>query len=105
MCYGLSKMSVANEMVKGINPYKRLLYVEFLEFISRIADEKYKGQQSIPLYQKIEWVLDDILKLVNVARREIKRRIEFVLDESDESVQEDDHYDNDDRDDHQHQNY
>ena len=37
MCFGMSKMTVTNEMVKGFNPYKKLTYVEFLEFIGRLA--------------------------------------------------------------------
>jgi len=38
----MSKMTVVYEMAKGPNPYKKLAFVEFLEFIGRIAAEKYK---------------------------------------------------------------
>ena len=42
-CYGLSKMTIANEMnFKGANPYLKLIFVEFLEFIGRIAELEYK---------------------------------------------------------------
>lgn len=89
LCYGLSKMTVGNEMVKGVNPYKRLTYVEFLEYIGRVAYEKYKEDStSPPLYIKIERLLDDLLYLVNHSRREIQRRVEFNMDDSDESVDE-----------------
>jgi hypothetical protein len=50
MCYGLSKMTVPNEMMKGANPYKKLAYVEFLEYLGRVAYEKYKELEDIPLY-------------------------------------------------------
>ena len=72
LSYGLSKMTVKNEMEKGllINPYKRLAYVEFLEYIGRVAAEKYKtSSQSLSV--KIEKVLDDILPLVGASRKEI----------------------------------
>ena len=35
--YGMSKMSVIYEMAKGPNPFKKMIYVEFLEYICRIA--------------------------------------------------------------------
>ena len=50
MCYGLSKMTVPFEMIKGPNPFKKLAFVEFLEFIGRLAHEKYKHYQEWPLY-------------------------------------------------------
>ena len=85
-CYGLSKMTVKNEQEKGVaNPYKKMLFVEFLEYIGRIAQEKYKAS-SQPLYIKIEKVLDVILTLVGSTRKEIQRRVEVTVEESDESV-------------------
>lgn len=43
-CYGMSKMTVANENDDG-KKYDRLLFVEFLEMIVRVADNKYnKGR-------------------------------------------------------------
>ncbi|CDW81533.1 UNKNOWN [Stylonychia lemnae] len=78
MCYGLCKMTVTNEMrYKDINPYIKLNFVEFLEYIGRIAHEEYKGLD-IPLYQKIENILDMILPLVGTVRNEIQRH-EVVL--------------------------
>lgn len=49
MCYGLSKMTVQLEMAKGPNPYKKLVFVEFLEYLGRVAFEKYKTSE-LPLY-------------------------------------------------------
>ena len=56
--YGMSKMTVKNEMEKGVNPYKKLLFVEFLEFIGRCAALKYR-RSSEPLYLKIEKLLEN----------------------------------------------
>ena len=50
-CYGMSKMSVINEMgFKGINPYLKMQFVEFLEYIGRVADIKYKESNDLALY-------------------------------------------------------
>ena len=50
-CYGMSKMTVPNEMVfkDNTNPYLKLAFVEFLEYIGRIADFKYKDDEETPL--------------------------------------------------------
>ncbi len=43
-CYGMSKITVANENEQNKN-YHRLLFVEFLEMIGRVADFKFKGSE------------------------------------------------------------
>eukprot|EP00347_Sterkiella_histriomuscorum_P008584 403344534 len=83
--YGMSKMTVKNEMEKGANPYKKLLFVEFLEFIGRSAALKYR-RSSEPLYLKIEKILDLILPVVGMSRRDFVRKVEIPNVESDESV-------------------
>jgi len=51
-------MTVTNEMrYKDINPYTKLSFVEFLEFLGRVAYEEHKNLD-LPLYQKIEMILD-----------------------------------------------
>ncbi len=70
MCYGLSKMSVINDFQDSLG-YKKLEFVEFLEFICRIAHEKYKPkiydsvfleqQEDLQIYEKLERLLDLIL--------------------------------------------
>jgi hypothetical protein len=67
-CFGLSKMTAPHEMGKGGNPYKKILFVEFLEYIGRIAAEKYKDVDE-PLYLKIEKILDQILPYINATRK------------------------------------
>ncbi len=64
-CYGMSKMTVKNEMEKGAQSYQKLVFVEFLEFIGRAAFEKYKNV-SEPLVEKIDKVIGMILPIVGV---------------------------------------
>ena len=68
-CYGMSKMTVLNE-VKQSKKYDKLELPEFNEYIGRIADFKYKDQADFTLGQKIEFVLDDIFRLINYKRNE-----------------------------------
>ena len=58
--------------------------MELLELIGRIADVKFKGtdiDKTMSLAQKIEFVLDDFLTLVEVKRRDVK----ITVDEHSES--------------------
>lgn len=82
-CYGMSKMTVTNEQEDSTTKYRRLQFVEFLELIGRIADHKFKGteMEKIPLAQKIEFVLDDVLALVEVKRKDVQ----IVIDDESES--------------------
>ena len=43
-------------------------YNEFLEFIARIADIWFEGteMEEIPLYRKVEYFLERLLKLVDL---------------------------------------
>ena len=73
-CYGMSKMSVVMEQ-DNMGQYKILKLVELLEMIGRAAHFKYKDNsdlsESMTLAQKIEHVLDVMLKLVGVARKDV----------------------------------
>ena len=81
-------MTVKNEMEKGgTQQYKKILYVEFLEFIGRIAAEKYKTSGN-PLYMKIEYVLDTLLSYAGVERKEMITEIEIDEPDSEESYEE-----------------
>ena len=42
-CYGMCKMTVPLESEDTSAKYKRLQFVEFLEFLGRVAEVKYKG--------------------------------------------------------------
>lgn len=42
-CYGMCKMTVPQESEETTAKYKRLAFVEFLEFIGRVAEMKYRN--------------------------------------------------------------
>lgn len=66
-------MSVISESEESTVKYKRLQFVEMLEMIGRIAECKYKENDidRDPLVTKMEWVLDDVLALVDVKRKDV----------------------------------
>lgn len=74
-CYAMCKMTIVNEAA-NYKEYGKLQFVEFLEFIGRLAHAKFKhnGNEaaSIPLAQKIEFMLDDILAGFNLQRKEVE---------------------------------
>ena len=83
-CYGMCKMTCVNEAEESTIRYKRLQFVELLELIGRIAEVKFRGTEfetSMSLAQRIEFVLDDILVIVDVKRRDVN----IVIDEQSES--------------------
>ena len=47
--------------------YYRMVYVEFLEFLARVAECYFAGSEmeDLELANKIEYLLDEILPLVN----------------------------------------
>ncbi len=77
-CYGMSKMSVVFEQ-DNMGQYKVLKLVELLEMIGRIAHFKFKDNaelnESMSLAQKIEHILDIMLKLVGVPRKDVTLNI------------------------------
>ena len=80
----MSKMTVENDIdAEGLNRYSRIIKVEFLEFIARIADLFFADSEmeDLELYEKIEHVLDDVFPLVNAIR--VKQQI--TVDEFSES--------------------
>ena len=66
-CFGMCKMSVILESV-DVWQYKQLKFVELLELIGRIANHKFKGtdNEGLPLAKKIEYILDIVLRLVDI---------------------------------------
>ena len=83
-CYGMCKMTVINEAEESTLKYKRLQFVELLELMGRVAEVKFRGtemESSLNLAQKIEFVLDDVLQLVEVKRKDVN----IVVDEQSES--------------------
>ena len=58
-------------------PETRLLFVEFLEFIGRLAVEYWRQMEyeEYPLAKKIEFVLDQILPVVGAQRNPVIQQI------------------------------
>ena len=83
LAYGLSKMTVENENTKG-SQYQKMLFVEFLEFIGRLAHSKYKADDNLTLAQKIEFLLDDIFLAYNMSRNDVEITIEEISESDDE---------------------
>ena len=75
-CYGMSKMTVVDEVKHSIR-YEKFQLSEFCEFIARVADIKYKDPE-IELPTKIEHILDDIFKLIHFKRKDIGEEAEEV---------------------------
>lgn len=67
--YGMSKMTVALE-TQYHSSYYIIQMVEFLEIICRAADVRYAESIGVPLTTKVEFMLDELFKLVNFQRCE-----------------------------------
>lgn len=64
-------MTIINEQEKeSVNKYKKLVYVEFLELIARLALKLFKGSEmeESTLNQKIETILDYMFDYLNLKR-------------------------------------
>lgn len=86
-CYGMCKMTCVNEAEESTMRYKRLQFVELLELIGRIAEVKFRGTEfetTMSLAQRIEFVLDDILTLVDVKRKDVNINNEELSESDDE---------------------
>ena len=69
--FSMCKGTVANELdPEGMREYNKLSKVEFLEFLARISELIFieSEMDDLALYEKIEFVLDDILPLVGAKR-------------------------------------
>jgi len=69
--YSMSKSTVVSEFERNsLQEYSKLNYVEFLEFLARIAELYFEGSEmeELELHSKIEYLLDEILTLVGAKR-------------------------------------
>ena len=69
--YVLSKMTVVLECNQEARiTYNKLIYVEFLEFLGRIAELYFAGSEmeDLRLWQKLEYLLDELLLIIGVKR-------------------------------------
>ena len=73
-CFGMCKMTMVMERDKKASPgYLELDFVEFLEFIGRLAHAKFLGSEledNVDLATKIEYVMDDLFALHDLTRSE-----------------------------------
>ncbi len=66
-------MMMEKEQKKQSPGYLELDFVEFLEFIGRLAHEKFKGSEledQVDLATKIDYLMDDLFVLVELTRIE-----------------------------------
>ena len=69
--YVMSKMSVVDETShEALSTYNKMIFVEFLEFLGRIAELYFEGSEmeELELHQKLEFLLDEILPVVGAKR-------------------------------------
>lgn len=67
----MSKTIVQNEFDKdSLSEYNKLSYLEFLEFLARIAELYFQGSEmeELELNIKLEYLLDEILPFVDAKR-------------------------------------
>jgi len=70
--YGMSKQTVIDESKNSdTRGYMVMEMAEFLEMICRVAIAKFKASdlEALPLNQKVEFILDDLLPLVGMERK------------------------------------
>eukprot|EP00347_Sterkiella_histriomuscorum_P001629 403371291 len=87
VAFAYSKQTFIQEM-EDIKRYKNIPFHEFLEFIGRLAQIKYFDVQ-VPLENKIEMILDILLKLVNekVQQPQISDDVDSQTDYEDDLIE------------------
>lgn len=81
--FGESKMSVLNEQEKtALLKYRQLQYVEFLEFIARLATKIFERSEyeERSMNEKIELLLDEVFSYFNFRRVKQEIKIEVFSD-------------------------
>ena len=73
--YGMSKMTNTSE-IETRWKYAKLEYVEFLEFLARLAESKYKDEDN--LLTKLCKLLDIVFRLVGWTRKEPKIEVQYI---------------------------
>ncbi len=68
----MSKMTCVNEETESIAKYDKLLFVEFLELLGRIAEVRFENVENRePFITRLEWIIDSTLSLIGAERLEI----------------------------------
>ena len=85
--FSMSKQTVANECDdKSSQEYFKLPFVEFLEFIARLVDIQFSDSElaDMPLAEKLEHILKDLLALVKYEIKYNRVVIEEFSDSDDD---------------------
>ena len=86
-CFGYCHMTVLNEE-KQWKTYHSLQFVEFLEFLGRIAHFRFRSANaevaSLPLTNKIEIILDDLMQGFGLVRNEVNVEVEEFSESDDD---------------------
>ena len=85
--YVLSKMTVVEETNnEAKTTYQKLIYVEFLEFLGRIAELYFDGSEmeDLALVRKLEYLLDELLPIINAKRIKQVSIVEEYSDSDDD---------------------
>ena len=67
----MSQMSVIEELdPEKAQGYKQMIFVEYLEFLARVAELYFEGSEmeELDLHVKLEYLLDELLPLVGATR-------------------------------------
>ena len=84
-CYGMSKMTVKDE-VNNHEEYDKLRFVEFLEYLGRVAHAKYIDMYG-QLHEKLELLLENVFMFYGFKFKKPKVVLDDVAS-SDESISE-----------------
>ena len=76
LCYGMCKMTCNNDILER-EKYDKLLFVEFLEFLGRIAEGKY-NEEGLELVDKYEKLLEVIFTAFGMKLKSRFVEVEFV---------------------------
>ena len=85
--FSLCKMTIVNELdKKSTQTYMGVTQVEFLELIARVAELYFRDSEyeELMLSEKVEYILDDLLFLVECTRTKQKIVIEEFSDSDDD---------------------
>jgi len=75
-CYSMCKMTVVHEEIDGLRRYDKLLFVEFLELLGRVASSRFQGTdlQHEPLVVRLEYIVDSALSIAGLERIEAHQK-------------------------------
>ena len=82
----MSKQTISKEIQDGGENYDYLIFVEFLEFIGRLADFKFEGSEleSLGLGEKIEHLLDELFIPFEYTRKPVSNEVEEISESDSE---------------------